>query len=49
MQNVGVVVGAYPRIGLGYELVILLERVDENVDQGIYHKHTQKEYGGQKI
>src|SRR5699024_5850765 len=49
VQDVGIVVGTDAIIGLGSKIVALLQRIDENVDQRVYHEKNQENERRQQI
>ena len=49
MQHIGIVVPADSEIALRSGVIALLEGINENIDQRVYHKHAQEDQGGQQI
>ena len=49
MQYVGIVIAACAEAGLGCKVVAFLKGINKYVNEGVYHKDTQKEKSRKQI
>ena len=49
VEHIGIVVGSHAEIRLGSKVIALLQGIDENVYERIYHKAAEKQDGRKQV